>query len=235
MQRGFIAGLLLGFATIVIVAILQAGPPNFCGNGQDGPICLQQWLTALGPAIALLFAGYGAVGLRNQILQGQSAVIANQRQQLREEHEVLSDLREELAEQQRKLEDFEKIYTLRVSLPTGTTWSNLEELQYKFDGLVEWLADAAREPYLFTRREQLGQFRKRAYRRSEWYRYLADLWQAKRITDHQMAMSLGRIRVMSIRDMERFRDLLDRTVIEIAERFSLLSKTRKAPGSAQRS
>lgn len=224
MLRGYITGVLLSGTVVFLVAIAQAGPPNYCGKDQDGPVCLQQWVTALGPAVALLFAGYGAIQVRNQLRQGQSAVVATQRQQLRHEYETLATIREDLAQKQRDIEAYDSLYRLRGSLPPSTNWHQLEEMQFKFDGFVEWLADVAREPYLYNRRTSLTALNRRAFKRAECFRRLAARWDYKTIQDSRMAEVIYLTRALSVRDMETLRLSIDRVVVRIAERLASLSE-----------
>ncbi len=218
----FLIGVALGqLITLSIIAFVGFGPGGFklCGKDQDGPVCAQQWIASVGPAIALIFAAAGTVQLRRQIRQGQHAVTANERSQLRAEYEVLTEIREDFLLRQRDLEVLgESFLTLQ-----GKTWKDLEKLQYMLDGLFERIGDIIREPYLADVHDKLRAYHRKARRRMELYRASADLWGKGFIDDGKMLRRLSYVEAHCIRDTDKLRKLVDGIIDPVGQRIAKLS------------
>ncbi|GHD07698.1 hypothetical protein GCM10016234_06410 [Tianweitania populi] len=219
----WITWLLIPLAVIVAFGLLSDGNAYFCGELQDAPVCTQQWFSALFPGVALLFAGFGALQIREQIKQGQAAVIANQRDQLRHEFDTLGEMRNELLDQQREVEKIE-------SLPADSFFGNpheLIDLQFLLDGFVEWIDDHRREPYLRPYRDSMAAVRVKASVRSEIYRLAT-----KYSLDNSYDVSrMVRLRWRTIRNtikaMDNLRGAIDRIAIAASNESASLADPKR--------
>jgi len=218
----FLIGLALGQGLALSLIAFSANSPldaKICGKDQDGPVCMQQWIASVGPAIALLFAGVGTMQLRRQLQQGQQSVTANERSQLRDEYEVLTELRDGFLDRQRELEDFTTLFaTLEVK-----SMDDLVRLQYKFDGLYEFIGDILREPYLFEAHDKLRAFHQKAKRRMELYRRSCEKWEDGLVTNDKMTNRLLFLAYHCISDTDRLRRLVDGIIVPIGYRIAKLS------------
>jgi len=201
------------------------GWANLCGT-QPWQVCTQQWLAAGGPTAALIFAGIGAKGLQEQVRHGQIAARATEREQLRHEFQTLTSLRDSLLADQRELEAFERVYTDRGAFSYDTPWDELEKVQYEFDGFVEWLGDARRDPYLFKLRSLLSGIARGAFARSELFRNNAERWKTHAISRERMALSTFATILITIGEMEKVREEIDRLIIALGEKVASVSSTR---------
>lgn len=222
---GFLSG---AWAVVAVYVVVQwQGMKTVCGP-QEGAVCIQQWLTATLPAAALALAVYGSIQIGKQVRQGQASVDTNEMNRLSGQYDVLTSLRDEFLERQRLIEKLDRDYPRHDTLPTGTTWDDLEQVQYHFDGFVEEIADAKREPYLFEYQEELDYFRRKAFARSEVYRTRAERWRQGTLWEEPMARCLHVTKALSIRDMILVRTSLDALIRTIGERASAIAKADPA-------
>lgn len=207
---GFLTGAGLTAIVFTFYWMGHFGLLPLCGSDQQGPVCIQQWLAAGGPTLALLFAAMGAKGLARQVKHGQVAVAATQRDQLRHEYQILSDIRASLLADQKRIEvDYEERYTDRSELAENAPWKELEAFQYEMDGFVEWIDSTRRDPYLWPARERLYRERRPIAARAEVYRTAARNFADGNLSRDKMALLLIVSILITIRDMEHQRQELE--------------------------
>lgn len=172
--------------------------------------------------MALIFAAFGTVQIRRQLEQGQHAVTANERSQLRAEYDVLTEIREECLSRQRNLE------RLGGEFPSldGKSWNDLEELQYMLDGLFEYIGDIIREPYLTEVHGMLRAYHRKARRRMELYRASAELWRDGAIDDNKMLKRLVYVQTHCISDTDKLRRLVDGVIGPVGHQIAKLSRKK---------
>jgi hypothetical protein len=221
----FLCGVVLGqIMTLSAIAYVASGSDDLkiCGKDQDGPVCVQQWIASIGPAVALFFAAAGTVQIRRQIEQGQHAVTANERSQLRAEYDVLTEIREGFLTRQRDLERLgEEFDSLN-----GKSWDDLEELQYMLDGLFEYIGDIIREPYLSEVHGKLRAYHRKARRRMELYRASAELWRDGAIDNNKMLKRLVYVQTHCISDSDKLRKLVDSVIGPVGHQIAKLSRKK---------
>lgn len=224
----FLVLLPVGLAWLFLFYVGAVTLPDVCGK-QEWPVCQQQWLAAVGPAIALLFAGYGALQVRKQIEQGQVGSVATQRSLLRDELERLYEVRDELDQWQRDFEAVETDFPVGSQLPPSTNDKDLLRIQVLLDTLNEYIVKLRQEPYVSHLEPRRHRYWAAISERAEIFRAAWEPWAKGQFDDELMIARIHDARVLSVADIEGLRHEIGGTIDYVRRSFAALSDRKAAP------